>query len=88
MEWARSVTTSLAATAVTVRRATSMTPAAKSATVRMAVSGLWGDDEQIVELSRPNCFFEARATLEASRATKLCFFVLNVMSDLTEEDMG
>lgn len=44
VEWARSVTTSLASTAVTVRRATSMTPSAKSAPVCIAVSG---DDRQI-----------------------------------------
>ena len=47
VEPARSVTTSLAATAVTVRQATSMMPSAKSALVRITVSGLWDDDKQI-----------------------------------------
>lgn len=47
VEWARSVTTSLAATAVIVRRATSMMPSAKPATVRIAVSSLRDDDKQI-----------------------------------------
>lgn len=66
VEWARSVTTSLAATAVTVRRATSMTPSAKSAPVRIAVSGLWDDDEQIGGLV-VQTGFEARAALEAKK---------------------
>ncbi len=64
VKWARSVTTSLAATAVTVRQATSMTPSTKSAPVRTAVSGLWYYDKQIGGLV-VQTVFETRAALEA-----------------------